>query len=97
MVRIRLARHGRKSRPFYHVVVADSRFPRDGRFIEKVGKYDPGPNPSHIELNVPRIQHWYGVGAQLSEQVQVLLKRQKVALKRFQTDGTDKAPAAQSA
>ena len=85
MVRIRLARHGRKSRPFYHVVACDSRSPRDGKFIEKLGKYDPNPEPSHIDLNVQRIQYWYGVGASLSDQVQVLLKRAGVELSRKQT------------
>ena len=49
--KIRLSRHGRKGRPFYHVVIADSRAPRDGRYIEKVGTYDPNTNPATIDLN----------------------------------------------
>ncbi|MCY4443421.1 MAG: 30S ribosomal protein S16 [Proteobacteria bacterium] len=96
MVRIRLARHGRKNRPFYHVVAADSRFPRDGRFIEKLGKYDPGHHPSLVDLNVERIQHWYGSGAQLSHQVKVILEKHKVALKRFHTHKNPVTPVISS-
>ena len=82
MVKIRFARHGRKSRPFYHLIAADSRFQRDGRFIEKLGKYDPNPNPSYFKADIERIQHWYALGAQLSDPVAVLLKKHKVALSR---------------
>lgn len=61
--KIRLARHGRKGRPFYHVVIADSRAPRDGRYIEKVGTYDPNTNPAAINLNFDRALYWLMVGA----------------------------------
>lgn len=88
MVRIRLARHGRKSRPFYHLVAADSRAPRDGKFIEKLGKYDPNSEPSLMELHTERIQHWYGVGAQCSSAVQNILKKNQVTLSRFSTHKT---------
>ncbi len=56
--KIRLSRHGRKGRPFYHVVIADSRAPRDGRYIEKVGTYDPNTNPATIDLNFDRALYW---------------------------------------
>lgn len=85
MVRIRLARHGRSSKPFYHLVAADSRSPRDGKFIEKLGKYDPGCEPSLIDLNVARVQYWYGVGAEPSDQAKVILKHANVTLTRTKT------------
>lgn len=65
--KIRLARHGRKGRPFYHVVVADSKAPRDGRYIEKIGTYDPNTNPATIELKFDRALYWLQVGAQPTE------------------------------
>ena len=66
-LKIRLARGGAKKRPFYRIVVADSRMPRDGRFIERVGTYNPmlpKEHPERIELKTERIQHWLSVGAQ---------------------------------
>lgn len=71
-LRIRLARGGAKKRPFYHIVVADSRSPRDGRFIEKLGFYNPmvpRDHPDRIRLNDERAKHWLGVGAQPSDRV----------------------------
>lgn len=71
-LKIRLARHGRKKAPFYAIVVADSRAPRDGNYIEKVGIYDPRlakDNEKRVVLNNERIQHWMGVGAQPSDRV----------------------------
>ena len=62
--KIRLARHGRKGRPFYHVVVADSRAPRDGRYIERIGSYNPMTNPATIDLNFDRALYWLMTGAQ---------------------------------
>lgn len=56
--KIRLARHGRKGRPFYHVVVAGSRAPRDGRYIERIGSYNPMTNPATIDLNFDRALYW---------------------------------------
>ena len=61
--KIRLARHGRKGRPFYHVVVADSRAPRDGRYIERIGSYNPMTNPATIDLNFDRALYWLQTGA----------------------------------
>jgi small subunit ribosomal protein S16 len=74
-VKLRLTRVGAKKKPFYRVVVADSRSPRDGRFIENVGTYDPNPEPPVIQLNAERIQHWLSKGAKPSETVAHLFKR----------------------
>src|SRR3990170_3249591 len=72
-VRIRLRRMGAKKRPFYRVVVADQRSPRDGRFIENIGKYHPLEDPSLIEIDADRAMHWLRVGAQPSAQVRNLM------------------------
>ncbi len=72
-VKIRLARAGAKKAPFYRVVAADSRAPRDGRFIEILGRYNPRTDPSTIELNVEKIDAWIAKGAQPSETVARLL------------------------
>lgn len=81
-VHVRLQRHGSIHRPFYHVVAADHRKKRDGRFIEKLGYYDPNKEPSQIELKTDRVQYWYAKGAQLSETVAKLAKIQKIELSR---------------
>ena len=75
MVKIRLRRMGTKKRPFFRVVVADSRSPRDGRFIENIGKYHPMNDPSVIEIDEDRAMHWLGQGAQPSDPVRVLLEK----------------------
>ena len=75
MVRIRLQRHGAKKRPFYRVVAADKRAPRDGRFIELLGTYDPLTEPPIVRLNKERVDYWIGVGAQPSETVNALIKK----------------------
>ena len=74
--RIRLARVGSKKNPIYRVVVADGRSPRDGRFIEIVGRYNPQTDPSTIDLDTDKIQSWIEKGAQPSESVRRLLKAQ---------------------
>lgn len=76
MVVIRLSRTGAKKRPFYHVVVADKRSPRDGRYIERVGYFNPiaTGQEKRLELNMERINHWISVGAQASERVGKLVK-----------------------
>jgi small subunit ribosomal protein S16 len=76
MVTIRLARGGAKKRPFYHIVVTDSRMPRDGRYIERVGFYNPRATGSEVSLtiNQERVDHWVSKGAQTSERVSKLLK-----------------------
>lgn len=72
---LRLARAGAKKRPFYHVVAADSRMPRDGRFIENIGSYDPNFDPPKFEVDSTRWSHWVTVGAQPSETVAGLHRR----------------------
>jgi len=74
-VRIRLARHGRKKAPFYRLVVADSRSPRDGRFIELIGTYDPMTDPTKITVNEERAIYWLSVGASPSDTARGLLKK----------------------
>ena len=74
-VRIRLRRMGATKRPFYRVVVADQRSPRDGRFIENIGKYHPLEDPSLIEIDEERALHWLRVGAQPSNTVRVLMTK----------------------
>jgi len=66
VVRIRLARHGRKKRPFYRLVVADSRSPRDGKFIEMIGSYNPLTDPAEVKVDEERAIYWLKVGAQPS-------------------------------
>jgi small subunit ribosomal protein S16 len=74
-VRIRLKRLGAKKRPFYRVVVADQRSPRDGRFIENIGKYHPLEDPSLIEIDADRALYWLREGAQPSNTVRVLMTK----------------------
>ena len=76
MVKIRLTRGGAKKRPFYHIIVTDSRSARDGRNIERVGYYNPVArgNEKRFELNTERVNHWVSHGAQLTEKVRALVK-----------------------
>ena len=74
-VKIRLARHGAKKRPYYRIVVADSRARRDGRFIEDIGRYNPCVEPSFIKFDDDRLQYWLGVGAQPTDTVARLIKQ----------------------
>ena len=75
MVKIRLRRLGAKKAPFHRVVVADSRFPRDGRFIEEIGTYNPLTDPVEIKIDSERAQQWIKNGAQPTDTVRVLLKK----------------------
>jgi len=75
MVKIRLRRMGAKKAPFYRVVVADSRYPRDGRFIEEIGTYDPTADPAQLKVDAERAQAWIKTGAQPTETVRDLLKK----------------------
>ena len=75
MVKIRLRRMGAKKAPFYRIVVADSRYPRDGRFIEEIGYYNPVANPAELKVDVDRAQAWVKTGAQPTETVKALLKK----------------------
>lgn len=79
MVRIRLARLGAKKKPFYRVIVADSRSPRDGRCIETIGHYNPLSDPPALTIDVARADHWLSVGAQPSETVADLIARARAA------------------
>lgn len=74
MVKIRLRRMGAKKAPFYRVVVADSRYPRDGRFIEEIGYYDPTKEPSVVSIDKEKADKWLANGAQLTDTVKKLLK-----------------------
>ena len=74
MVKIRLQREGKKKAPFYHIVVADSRSPRDGRIIEKVGSYDPMTKPSTVILDNEKVQKWIKNGAKPTDTVKKLIE-----------------------
>lgn len=74
-LKIRLARAGSKKRPYYHIVIADVRAPRDGRFIEQVGAYDPLKKEDNISLDRERVDYWMGVGAQPSDTVRSFFKK----------------------
>ena len=82
-VKIRLARHGAKKRPYYRVVVADSRAPRDGRIIEEVGRYNPMTAPKTINLDLEKIADWQSKGAQLTDAVAALVKAARDARSAF--------------
>ena len=75
MVKIRLRRMGAKKAPFYRIVVADSRYPRDGRFIEEIGTYNPCVSPAEIKIDAERAKEWIKTGAQPTETVRDLLKK----------------------
>lgn len=89
-VRIRLQRRGKKGQPFYHVVIADGRAPRDGRFIEKIGTYNPLTHPATINLNFDRAYHWVECGAQPSDTANMILKREGIYLKKHLMGGVKK-------
>ncbi|MCX8022587.1 MAG: 30S ribosomal protein S16 [Syntrophorhabdaceae bacterium] len=77
-VRFRLSRYGSKKKPFYRIVVADSRYPSDGRFIEKVGTYDPIQNPAQVTLDKEKIKAWYEKGAKPTKTVESIFKKEGV-------------------
>ena len=77
-VKIRLRRMGAKKAPFYIVVVADSRFPRDGRFIEEIGYYDPTKEPAVVNIDSEKAKKWIATGAQPTDTVRVLLKKSNI-------------------
>jgi small subunit ribosomal protein S16 len=88
--KIRLQRFGRKGYAFYQIVVADSRAPRDGRFIERVGSYNPNTNPATIDLNFDRALYWLQVGAQPTDTTRSILSREGVLLKKHLLEGIKK-------
>jgi small subunit ribosomal protein S16 len=77
-VKIRLRRMGAKKAPFYRIVVADSRYPRDGRFIEEVGYYDPTKNPSVVSIEADKVNKWLANGAQPTDTVRNLFKKNNI-------------------
>jgi len=89
-VKIRLSRQGRKKLPFYHIVVADGRAPRDGRFIERIGSYNPISNPATIELNFDRALDWLQKGAQPTETCRAILSYRGVMMKKHLLEGVKK-------
>ena len=94
-VKLRLQRGGKKKQPIYRIVAADGRYKRDGRFLEKVGSYNPNTNPTTIEVKEPRIMYWLGVGAQPTDTVRNLLSRKGIMLKwHMQKKGKDEATIA---
>ena len=88
--RIRLQRHGRKNYAFYSIVIANAQAPRDGRFIEKIGTYNPNTNPATIDLNFERALHWVLVGAQPTDTVRNILSKEGVYLKKHLLGGVKK-------
>ncbi len=78
MVKIRLARHGAKKRPYYRIVAADSRCPRDGRFIDEIGRYNPLTNPKFVEFDNEKMEKWLADGAQMTDTVARLWNAAKV-------------------
>ena len=89
-VKIRLARHGKKGFAFYHIVAADSRAPRDGKFIEKIGTYNPNTNPATVDLNFERALHWVMCGAQPTDTVRNILSKEGVYMKKHLLGGIAK-------
>ncbi len=87
---IRLTRQGRKKTPVYHIVVADSRYPRDGRYIERLGLYKPSTNPATVELQFERALHWVQVGAQPSDTCRSILSEKGVMMKKHLIEGIKK-------
>ena len=88
--RIRLQRFGRKSYAFYQIVIADSRAPRDGKFIERIGSYNPNTNPATIDLNFDRALYWLQTGAQPTDTARMILSREGVCMKKHLLDGVKK-------
>ncbi len=94
-VKIRLARHGKKNFAFFHIVVADSRAPRDGRFIERIGSYNPNTNPATIELDNEKALTWINNGAQPSDTCRRILSYKGVLLKKHLLEGVKKGALTQ--
>ena len=89
-VKMRLARHGKKNKPFYFIMVADSRAPRDGRFIERIGSYNPNTNPASIELDFDKALNWLNNGAQPTDTVRAILSYEGVLMKKHLLVGVKK-------
>lgn len=89
-VRIRLARHGHKGYAFYHIVVANSKSPRDGKFIEKIGSYNPNTTPATVDINIDRAIVWLNNGAQPTDTARSVLSKEGVLLKKHLLEGVKK-------
>jgi small subunit ribosomal protein S16 len=89
-VKIRLARHGRKQHAYYHIVVANSRSPRDGRFIERIGSYNPNTNPATIDLDFDKAITWLNNGAQPTDTCRTILSHKGVMMKKHLLEGVKK-------
>src|SRR5688572_17947096 len=89
-VKIRLQRHGKKDSAFFHVVVADGRAPRDGKFIEKLGVYNPGTNPATIDINFDKTLNWVMKGAQPTDTCRAILSYKGIMLKKHLLEGVKK-------
>ncbi|MBR5855804.1 MAG: 30S ribosomal protein S16 [Bacteroidales bacterium] len=94
-VKIRLARHGKKNYAFYHIVAADTRAPRDGRFIELIGTYNPNTNPATIVMNDERALYWLNVGAQPTDTCRRILSYKGILLKKHLNGGVAKGALTQ--
>jgi small subunit ribosomal protein S16 len=88
--KIRLQRHGKKRKPFYHIVIADSRAKRDGKFIEKIGTYNPNTNPATIELNIESALKWVQTGAEMTDTARAILSYKGVLFKNHLVNGVKK-------
>jgi small subunit ribosomal protein S16 len=88
--KIRLQRHGKKGKPFYYIVVADSRAPRDGRFIERLGSYNPNTNPATIDINFDKTLEWVNTGAQPTDTCRAILSYKGVLYKKHLQGGVTK-------
>ena len=93
--KIRLQRHGKKGRPFFHIVVADSRAPRDGRFIERIGSYNPISNPATIDLNIEKATEWIMNGAQPTDTTRAILSYKGVLYRVHLNKGVKKGALTQ--
>lgn len=89
-VKIRLQRHGRKGHAYYHIVIADSRAPRDGKFIERIGSYNPNTNPATVDLKFERALYWVNVGAQPTDTTRNILSNEGVMLMKHLQGGVKK-------
>ncbi|MBP1629201.1 MAG: ribosomal protein [Bacteroidetes bacterium] len=94
-VKIRLQRHGKKGQPFYHIVIADGRAPRDGRFIERIGSYNPVSQPATIDLDIDSACKWLKNGAQPTDTARAILSYKGVLLKRHLQIGVEKGAITQ--
>jgi small subunit ribosomal protein S16 len=97
LVKIRLKRMGAKKRPFYRLVVADSRSPRDGKFIEEIGFYDPLPNPAKVQIDADKVREWMRRGARPSDVARKLLEREGILQRSAQVRRAAPAAAAPAA